>query len=56
MVTFGLLKTNDKELVFGFEKKTPAEITNKNNKKIIVIPIKNTLCLCFGDINTTAIV
>jgi hypothetical protein len=55
MLTFGLLKTSAGSTFFGPEKNTITETKIINKAKTMVIPKKNTLCLCFGDINTTAI-
>jgi hypothetical protein len=55
MLIFGRLKTTCGGTCLGWDKKTAKEITAKNNKNIIVIPIKNIICLCFGDIKTIAI-
>jgi hypothetical protein len=50
-----LLKTFSEETSDGWEKNTMKEINTKKIKSKVTTPIKNVLCVFFGDMNTTAI-
>lgn len=56
MLIFGLLKTSSAGGGFGWDKRTQKAIPAKKSPRITIIPKKAALCLCFGDMNTTAII
>lgn len=55
MTVFALLKTIADGTSLGFDENTLRESTTKNNTSNITMIAIKVFCLCFGDINTTAI-